>query len=186
MRLHKKFPKLELFLREDLTASLAGRLAAGLLDAALIAFPYDIPGVEVIDICEDRFWFVCNPDHPFANKKSLTPENLRAHKLLLLEDGHCLREHAIDACEVAERTGITNFDGTSLFTLTQMVRTGLGATLLPDMAVKTGLAKSAGLNAIPFKKPAPARRIGIAWRRGSGRGEEARAIAEMVGDLLAA
>lgn len=184
MRLHKQFPKLELFLREDLTASLVERLAAGLLDAALIAFPYEIPGVEIIDICDDPFWFVCNPDHPLGDKKVLDVDDLRAHKLLLLEDGHCLREHAIDACEIAERTGTTSFDGTSLFTLTQMARTGLGATLLPDMAVKAGLAKSAGLTSIPFKKPVPTRRIGVAWRRGSGRGEEARAIAQVVGELL--
>ncbi len=179
-RLQKLYPKLELYLREDLTAALAERLTAGLIDAALLAFPYEIPGVEVIDVGEDPFWFACHDDHPLAKRKTLSKEDLKQCSLLLLEDGHCLREHAIDACELAARTGNASFDGTSLFTLTQMARSGLGATLLPEMAVNGGLAKGAGLTTIPFKKPAPTRRIGVAWRRGSGRGEEARAIAEVV------
>lgn len=182
--LRKKYPKLGLFLREDLTASLAERLAAGLIDAALLAFPYDIPGVEVIDVGADPFWFACNSEHRFAARKSLATDDLRECKLLLLEDGHCLREHAIDACSIADRGADASFDGTSLFTLTQMAQSGLGATLLPDMAVKTGLAKTAGLVAIPFKKPQPVRRIGVAWRKGSGRGEEAQAIADVVRDLF--
>ncbi len=182
--LRRKYPKLELFLREDLTASLAERLSAGLIDAALLAFPYDIPGVEVIEIGADPFWFACNSEHDYAARKSLSKEDLRACKLLLLEDGHCLREHAIDACAIADRGSNASFDGTSLFTLTQMARSGLGATLLPDMAVKSGLAKTAGLVAVPFKKPQPERRIGVAWRKGSGRGEEAQAIAEVVRELF--
>lgn len=182
--LRRKFPRLELFLREDLTASLAERLSAGLIDAALLAFPYDIPGVDMIDVGADPFWFACNSEHQFASRKSLSKEDLRACKLLLLEDGHCLREHAIDACAIADHGANKSFDGTSLFTLTQMARSGLGATLLPDMAVKGGLAKTAGLVAIPFKNPKPERRIGVAWRRGSGRGEEAQAIADVVQALF--
>ena len=183
-RLRKQYPKLELFLREDLTASLAERLSAGLIDAALLAFPYDMPGVEVIDVGEDPFWFACNDEHQFAKRKSLSKEDLRSCKLLLLEDGHCLREHAIDACAIADRGASASFDGTSLFTLTQMARSGLGATLLPEMAVKNGLAKAAGLSAVPFKNPKPSRRIGVAWRKGSGRGEEAQAIADVVRELF--
>ena len=182
--LRKKYQKLELFLREDLTASLAERLSAGLIDAALLAFPYDIPGVEVIDVGADPFWFACNAEHDYASRKLLSTDDLRDCKLLLLEDGHCLREHAIDACAIADRSAHASFDGTSLFTLTQMARSGLGATLLPDMAVKNGLAKAAGLVTVPFKKPQPERRIGVAWRKGSGRGEEARAIADVVRGLF--
>jgi LysR family hydrogen peroxide-inducible transcriptional activator len=184
-RLQKLYPKLELYLREDLTAALADRLTAGLIDAALLAFPYEIPGVEVIDVGEDPFWFACNNEHPLARRKSLSKDDLNGCDLLLLEDGHCLREHAIDACELSARSGNASFDGTSLFTLTQMARTGLGATLLPQMAVKEGLAKGAGLTTVPFKKPAPTRRIGVAWRKGSGRREEAQAIAEVVAALAA-
>lgn len=183
-RLKKAYPKLELYLREDLTASLAERLAAGLIDAALLAFPYDIPGIEIIDVGEDPFWFACAPDHAFANRKKLKKDDLNSCMLLLLEDGHCLREHAIDACDIADRGVRSAFGATSLFTLTQMTRSGLGATLLPEMAVREGLAKAAGLVAIPFTDPKPGRRIGIAWRKGSGRREEAAAIAKVVKDII--
>ncbi len=176
--LQKAFPKLELYLREDLTATLAERLAAGLLDAAILAFPYDLPGIDSVDIGEDPFWFACAPDHPFANKKYVERGEIQNCELLLLEDGHCLREHAIDSCELRDRDAAASFGGTSLFTLAQMVKAGLGATLLPDMAVKSGLAKSAGLTVIPFTEPLPSRRIGVAWRHGSGRKEEAIAMAE--------
>ncbi|MEM8771974.1 MAG: hydrogen peroxide-inducible genes activator [Pseudomonadota bacterium] len=182
--LHASYPKLELFLREDLTEALAERLTAGLIDAALLALPYEIPGVEFIETGEDPFWFACNKEHKFARKKTLTTDDLTETPLLLLEDGHCLREHALDACHLADRNANASFDGTSLFTLTQMTRTGLGATLLPEMAVKSGLAKTAGLCAIPFSKPVPSRRIGVAWRKGSGRAEEAQAIAEIVATAL--
>jgi len=184
MRLHEAYPKLELFLREDLTAALAERLAAGLIDAALLALPYDLPGAEIVEIGDDPFWFACNADHRFAKRRKLAKEDLKDCELLLLEDGHCLREHALDACEISERGNNASFDGTSLFTLAQMARSGLGATLLPDMAVKEGLADAAGLVAVPFEKPAPSRKIGVAWRKGSGRGEEARAIAEIIKEIL--
>ncbi len=184
LRLHEAYPKLKLFLREDLTGALAERLAAGLIDAALLALPYDLPGTEVIEIGDDPFWFACNADHQYAKRRKLAKEDLDGCKLLLLEDGHCLREHALEACELSERGDNASFDGTSLFTLAQMARSGLGATLLPDMAVKEGLADGADLVAVPFVKPAPSRKIGIAWRKGSGRGEEARAIASIIKEVF--
>lgn len=178
--LKKNYPKLQLYLREDLTATLAERLAAGLIDAAVLAFPYDLPGVDMIEIGDDPFWFACAADHPLANKKSLRREDINDCELLLLEDGHCLREHAIDACELRDRDASASFGGTSLYTLAEMTKSGLGATLLPEMAVQAGLAKGAGLKVIPFSKPAPSRKIGVAWRRGSGRREEATALAETI------
>ncbi len=174
------YPKLQLYLREDLTATLAERLSAGLIDAAILAFPYELPGIESIEIGEDPFWFACSPDHPLADRKLLKRGDLVGCELLLLEDGHCLREHAIDACELRDRDAAAAFGGTSLFTLAQMVKSGLGVTLLPDMAVRDGLAKTAELTVVPFCDPAPARRIGVAWRRGSGRREEASALAETI------
>lgn len=185
-KLHAAHPKLELYLREDLTAALAERLAAGLIDAALMAFPYEIAGAEYIEIADDPFWFVCDPSHELAKRKSLQMQDLQGCDLLLLEDGHCLREHAIDACQLANQGVTSSFGGTSLFTLAQMARTGLGATLLPEMAVREGLAETAGLVAIPFSDPKPVRKIGIAWRRGSGRSDEAHAIADVFTDIFEA
>ncbi len=182
--LKKAYPKLQLYLREDLTATLAERLAAGLIDAAILAFPYDLPGIDSIEIGVDPFWFACANDHPLADKKSLKREDIKGCELLLLEDGHCLREHAIDACELRDRDAAASFGGTSLFTLAEMAKSGLGATLLPDMAVQAGLGKGAGLKVIPFVKPVPSRKIGVAWRRGSGRREEALALAETIKSAL--
>ncbi len=179
-RLRQTYPKLALYLREDLTATLAEQLAAGLIDAALLAFPYEIPGVDIEEIGDDPFWFACDPEHALAKRKSVTTEDLKGHEILLLEDGHCLKEHAVDACHLADRNHVAAYGGTSLLTLTQMTRAGLGATLLPQMAIKDGLAKSAGLIAIPFDKPVPRRKIGIAWRRGAGRCDEAHAIAKIM------
>lgn len=181
----QSYPKLQLFLREDLTAALVERLGAGLIDAALLALPYEIPGAETIELGEDPFWFACAPEHKLAGKKTMSLSGLDGAELLLLEDGHCLREHAIDACKLRDPGVAATFGGTSLFTLAQMVRSGLGATLLPDMAVREGLARASGLVAIPFKPPAPGRKIGLAWRNGSGRREEAEAAAAIIGKALA-
>ncbi len=178
LRLKKAFPKLELFLREDLTDQLIERLQSGSLDAALLAFPYDVPGAEVIEIGADPFWYAAAPDDPLVEKEVVSAKELQSTKLLLLEDGHCLREHAMDACKLRAPDVAAAFGATSLFTLAQMVRSGLGATLLPEMAVRAGFAKSSGLKATPLKEPAPSRRIGLAWRRGAGRSQEAEAIAQ--------
>ena len=182
--LSNAYPKLELFLREDLTANLAERLSAGLIDAAVLAFPYELPGVETIELGEDPFWFAAAAGHPLSGEKEISLDDLEGSNLLLLEDGHCLREHAIDACKLRSADAANAFGATSLFTLTQMVHSGLGATLLPAMAVEAGLADAADLVAIPFADPAPVRKIGLAWRRGSGRREEAEAIAEVLREAL--
>ncbi len=178
-RLRKAYPDLKLFLREDLTAKLVEFLNAGLLDAVLIATPYDAPELEMVEIGEDPFWYLTGPDDPLAAKEALEVEDLRRANLLLLEDGHCLRDHALDACRL-RREAADAFGATSMFTLTEMVRSGLGATLAPDMAVRAGLAKTAGLTAVPFAPPAPARGIALASRRGSGR----RADIEALGAVL--
>lgn len=183
-RLKAAFPKLELYLREDLTAHLVERLSAGLLDAALLAFPYDAPALDHVEIGDDAFWFAVSPAHRLGKAKSIALQDIDGEALLLLEDGHCLRDHAIDACRLRSPESAAAFGATSLFTLVQMVQSGLGPTLLPDMAVKAGLAKSAGLAAIPFTPPRPSRRIGLAWRKGSGRREEAELLARALKDCL--
>lgn len=182
----KSYPKLELYLREDLTANLVERLGAGLLDAAILALPCDVGGAEVIDIAEDRFWLVVGRERPLALRKSVALKDLEGENLLLLEDGHCLREHALDACKLRRPQAAAAFGATSLFTLIQMVEAGLGATLVPEMAVESGIARTPGLVAIPFVEPQPARRVGLAWRKGSGRREEAEAIATILGAALEA
>ncbi|NWG93063.1 MAG: hydrogen peroxide-inducible genes activator [Parvularculaceae bacterium] len=184
--LARRFPKLELYLREDLTAALVERLADGSLDAALLAFPYDLPGLDWVEIGEDQFVFAAPAGSPLAEKKAIKPTDLKDARLLLLEDGHCLREHALDACKLRHDDVAGAFGATSLFTLTQMVRQGLGATLLPKMAVDAGLAADAGIAIAPLAAPAPARRIGLAWRKGSGRREDCALLADFFREVLKA
>lgn len=184
--LRAKFPKLELFLREDLTAPLAERLRDGSLDAALLAFPYDLPGLDWIEIGDDAFFFAAPAGDALAGRKAVKASDLKDARLLLLEDGHCLREHALDACKLRKDDLASAFGATSLFTLTQMVRAGLGATLLPKMAVDAGLASDAGLAVAPLAPPSPARMVGLAWRKGSGRREDCTLLAAHFREVMQA
>lgn len=180
-----RHPLLELFLREDVTAALAERLAAGRLDAAVLAFPVDLPGLDHVEIGDDPFYVAAPAGHPLVERESVKASELASHPLLLLEEGHCMREHALDACRLRDG-GAAAFGATSLLTLTQMVKAGRGATLLPGIAVDAGLAQSAGLKIARLAPPAPGRKIGVAWRRGSGRAEEAVLLSASLKDALRA
>ena len=180
--LRETFPKLELFLREDLTDRLYEGLRERRLDAALIALPYDAPMISNQAFGADAFLFVCAPDHPLANKEKLTPSDLADDELLLLEDGHCLRDHALSACSAGRAR--TDFAATSLHTLVQMVKSGLGATLLPKMAVEAGLIDHMDLVAKSFDPSVIGREIGIAWRKGSARQEEAIQLGNIMGKAM--
>ena len=181
--LRARFPKLRLFLREDLTQRLIGELKAGRLDAALIALPYDMAGLQWAHVADDELLAALPADHPLARLASTTPEALERENLILLEDGHCLREHALSACRLnppRASTGEEPFAATSLPTLVQMVGAGLGVTLLPRMAVSAGLAAAAQLAIRPIGAENPAREIVVAWRAGSNRAAEGRLLAEVL------
>ncbi|MBI1391606.1 MAG: LysR family transcriptional regulator [Alphaproteobacteria bacterium] len=182
--LRERYPELELYLREDLTAKLADQLASGQLDAVILALPYDLPGIEAIDVADDAFVVAAAPGHTLLNDRVVPFDALNDVRLLLLEDGHCLRDHALAACKLQDPRSAAAFGATSLFTLAQMVQAGLGATLLPQMAVNAGFAAASGLETRPLEPPTPSRRIGVAWRKGSGRAEEAGLIGEVVREAL--
>lgn len=176
------YPKLKLFLREDLTARLIDALRGHSLDAALIALPYDAPGIDTVSLFDDEFLFVGPADHPLSTKPVLKPEDLEDEPVLLLEDGHCLRDHALGLCG-AVRPGKDEVRATSLFTLVQMAAGGLGVSLLPRMAANSGLASGPGVTVRPFTPPVVGRQIGMAWRRGSARASEARALGRLFAAL---
>lgn len=178
----RQFPKLELYLREDLTHRLYDALMDRRLDAALVALPYEAAMIETHVLGADEFLFCCEPSHPLAQKPTLTSSELAGEPLLLLEDGHCLRDHALAACSSGRVR--TDFSATSLHTLVQMVKAGLGATLLPRMAVEAGLVDQLDLAVRPFDPPVVGREIGMAWRRGSARAEEARQLGDVIRSLL--
>ena len=175
--IRSEFPKLKLFLREDLTAGCVERLLASALDAALIALPYDLPaGIDTIPLFDDEFLFVTADAKLGAAKSPLPIEKIDADQLLLLEDGHCLREHAIAACSLQNQHTNRELSATSLITLTQMVASGLGHTLLPELAIAGGVLSGSKLYARRFTPRGPARTIALAFRKTSARRAE---IAEL-------
>ncbi len=182
--LKKKYPRLRLHLREDLTARLAEGLRARTLDAAVIALPYSAHGVATIPVAEDEFYLLCPEGHPLAGRNDLAPAHLEDEDVLLLEDGHCLREHALSVCRSTPGRRSADVAATSLATLVQMVAGGMGVTLLPKIAAEGGAAAGAHVALLPFAEPVVGRAIGVAWREGGQREEEARLLAELLRDLF--
>jgi LysR family hydrogen peroxide-inducible transcriptional activator len=179
--LRQKFPQLRLFLREDLTARLIAGLKSGALDAAVIALPYDLAGLDHAPVFDDPFYAAAPANHPFALESTIDPARLEPNEMILLEDGHCLREHALAACafDAPKAKGPEGaFAATSLHTLIQMVGSGLGVTLVPKLAVEAGLTDAAPVVVRPLSKDAPSRQVVVAWRAGSSRGRDARLLAE--------
>ena len=179
--LREAFPKLQLYLKEDLTAVLLEQLELGNLDLVLLALPYAAENIETMTLFGDRFSVVCPADHPFAQLQKIPTDALASESLLLLADGHCLRDHALQACSLARpRQGA--FEATSLHTLVQMVANGLGITLVPRLALDAGILNGTGLIARELQGEDPRRDIGLAWRQGSRRQESF----ELLGKEIAA
>ena len=184
--LKSAYPKLRLYLHEDKTGRLIDQLRSRTLDAALIALPWEAQGIETEILFDDEFVFAAPAGHPLAKKNGLAPEDLSGEDLLLLEDGHCLRDHALSICQMrtGEREG--QVAATSLGTLVNMVAGGLGVSLLPKLAVDHGLSVGSEVAVRDFVRPVIGRQIGIAWRSGSPREADARKIGEVVKTALAA
>lgn len=184
--MRRRYPALKLFLREDLTSRLISGLKSGALDAALIALPWDTQGLETAPVGDDELKAVAPVGHPITLQDVVGPEALQAGELILLEGGHCLRDHALSACRLDEpRLGgeQESFAATSLPTLVQMVGSGLGVTLLPAMAIDAGLADDPSVTVVPIRAKAPSRQIVVAWRAGSSRAREGRLIAEVMSEV---
>jgi LysR family hydrogen peroxide-inducible transcriptional activator len=178
--LRRAHQDLKLYLREDLTGHLLERLRAGSLDVALIALPYDTGDLHVCELFRDEFWFVAREDDPSAKEKEITLRKLDAGEVLLLEEGHCLRDHAISACGPRRGAWKAKVEATSIPTLIQMVDGGLGVTLLPELMLKAGVLKGTKLIARPFASPAPSRTLVLATRRTSPRRRDADLLAELI------
>ena len=178
--LRTQFPKLKLFLREDQTQKLIAALKAGALDAALIALPYDTQGLETAIVGDDELMAALPANHPLVAQGAIAPERLAEAGLILLEDGHCLREHVLANCgiEPPKPNDEGTFTATSLPTLVQMVGSGLGVSFLPAMAVEAGLAEDAPISIRHVATAHPSRQIVVAWRAGSSRSVEGRLLAE--------
>ncbi|HWZ68829.1 MAG TPA: hydrogen peroxide-inducible genes activator [Stellaceae bacterium] len=183
-RLRRIYPALRLYLVEDLTARLVEELHAGRLDIVLLALPYDCGNVEVRTLFQDPFKVALPHGHLLAGGKTVDLEQLRHTGLLLLKEGHCLRDQALAACRLADRKEIEPVEATSLHTLVQMVDNGLGATLLPQLAIDGGILSGTTLAVLPTAGEQPSREIGLIWRRGTGRQREFDLLASELGRLV--
>jgi LysR family hydrogen peroxide-inducible transcriptional activator len=164
--LNAAYPALRLYLREDQTLDLLDRLRAGDIDLALIALPFETEDLAVRILFEDGFQFACHTSHPLARRKGIANADLTDQPLLLLEDGHCLRGHALDACFLNEGQIRLQFEATSLNTLVQMVAAGLGVTLLPQLAIDADIVTGSDICLVPLSTRA-SRQIGLVWRPSS-------------------
>ena len=178
--LRKRYPDLVLYLREEQTLRCLQLLESGGLDVVVLALPAEGAEVESLPLFEDRFWLAVPKDHPLAKRKRLREEDLAGEHVLLLEDGHCLRDQALEVCHLTGAKEKTDFRATSLHTLVQMVSNGLGVTLVPEMALATEASRAREIETHAFTQPSPGRTIGLAWRRSSPREEDFRLLGELI------
>lgn len=172
----ERYPRLRLTLREDLTVHLIERLNAGQLDLALIALPFATDTLLVEPLFDDPLWLAGRIDDPLLQGESLDLTPPIVERLLLLEEGHCLRDHTLLACARRDQKSPAAVEATSLLTLLQMVESGLGLALIPEMAVNSRVADSPGLRARPLAAPGPLRTIALVARRSTSRIGELKAL----------
>ncbi|MEU9999019.1 LysR substrate-binding domain-containing protein [Streptomyces sp. NPDC050848] len=182
---HERYPELDLQVHEEQTSSLLEGLAAGRLDLLLLAVPLGVPGVTELPLFDEDFVLVTPQGHPLAGRSDIPREALKELNLLLLDEGHCLRDQALDICREAGRTEGAPVTTTAagLSTLVQLVAGGLGVTLLPRTAVKVETARNTALFTGCFTDPAPTRQVALAMRTGAARQAE---FEELAGALRGA
>jgi len=166
-RIRARFPRLELLLIEEKSPGIITGLRSGKLDVGLLALPVHDEQLHTEFLFEEPFLLAVPETHPLAERESLSLKELAKERLLLLEDGHCLRDQALDVCELAGASEMTDFQATSLETLRQMVAANVGVTLLPMLAVKPPVARSHDIHLLGFRDSQPSRQIAMVWRKSS-------------------
>lgn len=177
-RIRRKFPRLQLYIREGLTAALVEELMQGTLDLLLLALPQPLQGAEVMPLFRDRFLLACREGTQLVDPRHFAVGRLPPESVLLLEEGHCMREHALSACRLRNRDKLSRFAATSLHTLLEMVDGDLGITFVPEMAVNSALLKHTRIRTWPLAE-ASSREIALCWRTSSVRGQEFRQLGEL-------
>ncbi len=177
-RLRKERPDLKLFLREETSHDAVESLQHGRVDCVLLALPFATGEVESAHIADDELQVAFPKGEPRDPPDAIPPSMIEEGRLLLLEDGHCLRDHALAACNRPELRGSTTMIGTSLHTLVQMVDNGLGVTMLPQMAINAGILQGTDVVARPLKAKNATRQIALIWRKNSPRRGDFELLAE--------
>jgi LysR family hydrogen peroxide-inducible transcriptional activator len=184
-KLRKTLPNLRLMLYEYQTEPLLKRLRGGEIDLGIMALPAEQDGLESRALYDEAFTVALPNHHPLAAKSAIKVPDLKGQTLLLLEDGHCLRDQALEVCSRVDVRESEDFRATSLETLRQMVVAGLGITLLPELAVESPFGSQRGMTIRQFSKPAPARTVGAVWRKSSTRAAAIAAVCGVVESCLA-
>jgi LysR family hydrogen peroxide-inducible transcriptional activator len=182
-RIRARFPRLELLLVEEKTETILHMLREGRLDAGILALPLHEDWLETEFLFEEPFLLAVPDGHPLASHRSLRMDELGQQHLLLLEEGHCLRDQALEVCSLAGAGEKEGFRATSLETLRQMVAAGVGVTLLPMLAVKPPVPASENIRLLPFRNPAPSRKLALVWRKSSAMTEFLHSLAALLREL---
>ena len=180
-RLRKHLPRLELMLYEYQTDTMLEKLHSGEIDVGILALPVASDGLDSYELYREPFTVAMPVGHRLASRQTVRTEDLKDETLLLLEDGHCLRDQALDICSGTGVSEKQDFRATSLETLRQMVAAGVGITLLPELAGRGAYGNARGVVIRPFTRPVPTRTIGAVWRRSSARREAILALARHIG-----
>jgi LysR family transcriptional regulator, hydrogen peroxide-inducible genes activator len=179
--IRKTYPKLRLLLSESLTAQLLEALHGHMLDAALVALPVAHEGLETMELFREPFELALPAGHRLTKKKHAQPQDLADENLLLLAEGHCLRDQALEVCGTDRRESREEVRATSLETLRQMVAAGIGCTLMPQLSTQGGARPDKRLVELrPFARPAPTRLIGLVWRARAARAEAVRQLGTLI------
>ena len=161
----KNLPQLEVLLVEDQSERLLDQIEAGTIDVGVLAFPFNTRNLSSRSFAEEHFWVALPKSHPLARFEQLKPEQLPIGELLLLAEGHCMREHALSACQLPVSAQRKSVQATSLYTLIEMVASGLGITLIPQMAINSDMVRHADIELRPLQGEQQAQReIGLVWR----------------------
>lgn len=174
-KLRLEYPDLKLYLTEDRTQRIHEKLLDGDLDLLLLALPYDLRSVEEMPLFKDRFLLACRDNTERVEPGKYQFNRLEADSILLLEDGHCLRDHALAACKIRDSDKVSRFSASSILTLVEMVDADLGITYLPEMAEDSALLRNTRVKLFPIGDNSY-RTVGLVWRKGSGRAGEFRLL----------
>jgi LysR family hydrogen peroxide-inducible transcriptional activator len=178
----ERYPKAQIAVRESITAALVDELVAGTLDAIVVSVPLGDDRLEEAAAFDDPFLLAAPAGSPHARRSPALPRLIEADELLLLEDGHCLRDQALTVCRTIDPRRLRSFGATSLATIFHLVAAGQGITLVPEVAVDAGILADRRIAVVRFAGPEPHRTVGIAWRRRSPRERDFRALADLLGD----
>jgi LysR family hydrogen peroxide-inducible transcriptional activator len=182
-RLRNQWPSLKLYLREETSQAACEALHRGQLDCVLLALPFGCGDVDHALLFEDRL-YVAYPKGEAPNDRLIDVDTIDENRLLLLEDGHCLKDHALSACNRPELRANAAMMGTSLHTLVQMVDNGLGLTFIPAMAIEAGILEGTGVDAKPLRSDHGFRQIALIWRRSSPRENEFQLLADSLREIV--